>query len=179
MSEQGRRLDKKDTPGGVITARAFKYAGSFYDFADEKYPELRTYPSEIARATLLQAAIVVAALILMERRSSGAGTAGLREDVALAFSPSVRDRLLPPIRNLSCDLLQRDRAGLKPQEIPSLAALAGTPDAELVKAIGQWLGHAVSGKERLEPADAPIAAALGRSAWTSATMIVRMLGARS
>lgn len=167
--------DRKDAPGGVITARAFQYAGSFYDFADEKYAELRTYPTEIARVTLLQAGIVVAALIQLERRSGGAGTAELREGVVLAFPPSVRDRLLPPIQQLSCALLQRDRAGLKPQEIPSLAAPAGTPDAALVKEIGRWLGRAVSGKKNLEPADEAIAGALGRSAWTSATMIVRML----
>lgn len=165
----------KDTPGGVITARAFKYSESFYDFADEKYAELRTYPAEIARVTFLQAAIVVAALIQLERRAGAAGTAGLREGVVLAFPPSVRDRLLPPIQTLACVLLQRDRAGLKPREIPAFASLAGTPDAALVKALALWLGRAVSGKASLEPADETIAAALGRSAWTSATMIVRML----
>ncbi|MBI2386539.1 MAG: hypothetical protein HYV14_11055 [Elusimicrobia bacterium] len=175
MSEQGRRPDVKDTPGGIITARAFKYAGSFYDFADAKYPELRAYPPDVARVTLLQAAIIVAALILMERRTKGAGASELHGGVALALPPSVRDRLLPPVQTLSCSLLQRDRSSLKPQEIPSFADLAGQPDATLVKAIGLWLGRAISGKARLEPADETIAGAAGRSAWTSATMIARML----
>ena len=175
MPEQGRRPDRKDTPGGVITARAFKYAGSFYDFADEKYPELRGYPTEIARVTLLQAAIIVAALIMMERRTKGAGMSDLHGGVALALPPSVRDRLMPPVQTLACALLRRERGGLKPLEIPSFAALAGTPDAALVKAIGLWLGHAISGKKTLEPADETIAGAAGRSAWTSATMIARML----
>ncbi|MDD5303295.1 MAG: hypothetical protein PHS14_09320 [Elusimicrobia bacterium] len=178
MSEQGHRLNKKDTPGGIITARAFKYAGSFYDFADEKFPELKGYPPDNARATLLQAAIIVSTLILMERRSRGAGSNDLHNGVALAFAPSVRDRHLAAIQDLSCSLLQRDRGGLKPVEIPSFSTLADAPDAKLMSSIGLWLTHAIAKKKQLEPADLKIAAAAGRSAWTSAAMIVRMLGAR-
>lgn len=174
MNEQGSRF-KKDTPGGIITARAFKYACSFYDFADEKYPELRTYPSDLPRNTWLQAAIIVSTLILMERR--GAGGPELHGGVALALAPSVRDRQLPVIQGLACALLQRGRESLKPLEIPSFASLAGVPDAKLVGDIGQWLIKGIAGKKEPEPADLKIGAAAGRSAWTSATIIVRMLSA--
>lgn len=177
MSEQGHRPNRKDTPGGIITARAFKYAGSFYDFADEKFPELKAYPPENARGTLLQAAIIVSTLILMERRSRGAGWNDLHGSVSLAFSPSVRDRHLAAIQDLSCSLLQLDRRGLKPVEIPSFSSLTDAPDEKLVSSIGLWLTRAIAKKQALAPADLKIAAAAGRSAWTSAAMIVRMLGA--
>lgn len=172
MTEQGSRF-KKDTPGGIITARAFKYACSFYDFADEKFPELRAYPSDLPRNTLLQAAIIVSTLILMERR--GAGSPELHSGVALALAPSVRDRQLPVIQGLACSLLQRDRAGLKPLEIPSFAPLAGVADAKLVGEIGAWLIRNISGKKEPAPEDLKVGAAAGRSAWTSATIIGRML----
>lgn len=172
MTEQGSRF-KKDTPGGIITARAFKYACSFYDFADEKYPELRTYPSDLPRNTTLQAAIVVSTLILMERRAAGGPE--LHNGVALALAPSVRDRQLPVIQGLACALLERDRAGLKPIEIPSFSPLAAVPDAKLVGDIGLWLIRNISGKREPAPEDLKIGAAAGRSAWTSAAMIVRML----
>lgn len=177
MPEQGHRLNKKDTPGGIITARAFKYAGSFYDFADEKFPALKGYPPENSRGTLLQAAIIVSTLILMERRSRGAGWNDLHNSVSLAFAPSVRDRHLSAIQDLSCSLLPLDRGGLKPAAIPSFSSLTETPDEKLVNSIGLWLTRAIAKKQQLGQEDLKIAAAVGRSAWTSAAMIVRMLGA--
>lgn len=177
MSEPGQRLNKKDTPGGITTARAFKYAVSFYDFADEKFPALRGYPPENARGTLLQAGIIVSTLILMERRTKGAGWEDLHSSVALAFSPSVRDRHIAAIQELSCQLLELDRGVLKPIGIPSFSAVADSPDAKLVEAIGLWLTRAMSMKRNLEPEDLKLAAAIGRSAWTSAAIIVRMLSA--
>lgn len=178
MSEQGPRLNKKDTPGGIITARAFKYAVSFYDFADKKFPALRGYPPENSRCTLLQAAVIVSTLVLMERRMRGAGWAELHNSVALAFSPSVRERHLAAIQELSCDLLELDRAVLKPIGIPSFSKLSDAPDAKLVESMGLWLTRAMAMKRQLEPEDLKLAAAIGRSAWTSATIIVRMLNAR-
>ena len=177
MSEQGQRVNKKDTPGGIITARAFKYAVSFYDFADEKFPSLRAYPPENARGTLLQAGIIVSTLILMERRTKGEGWTELHSSVALAFAPSVRDRHLAAIQELSCILLELDRSVLKPIGIPSFAALADAPDANLVETIGVWLTRAMAMKRTLDPDDLRLAAAIGRSAWTSAAIIVRMLSA--
>lgn len=168
-------MNKKDTPGAVITARAFKYAASFYDFADEKFPELKGYPPDNGRGTLLQAAIIVSTLIALERRSKGAGRDQLHDAVSRAFAPSVQHRHLAAIQDLSCSLLQLDRAGLKAAVIPSFAKLADVPDKTIVDSIGLWITHAISKKERLEPGDLKLAAALGRSAWTSATIIVRML----
>lgn len=167
----------RSTPGGIITARAFKYAGSFYDFADEKFPELKGYPPDNARGTSLQAAIIVATLILMERRTRGAGWNELHDGVSKAFAPSVQRRHLAAIQALSCSLLQTDLGALKAYTIPSFASLADTPDQKLADAIGLWLTRTISKKKELEPGDLKLAAAIGRSAWTSAAMIVRMLGA--
>ena len=178
MSEQGPRINRKDTPGGIITARAYKYAESFYAFADGKFPELKGYPPENARCTLLQAAIIVSSLIMLERRNQGAGWFDLHTSVVHAFAPSVRERHLAAINDLYCCLLTMDRNGPKTIAIPSFCDLATIPDAKLVKEIGLWLGHGIAKKKVLEPADLAIAAALGRSAWTSATMIARMLGAK-
>lgn len=175
MSEPSPRLNRKDTPGGIITARAYKYAESFYAFADEKFPELKGYPPENARCTLLQATIIVSSLIMMERRNQGAGWFDLHTSVVHAFAPSVRERHLAAINDLYCCLLEMDRNGAKAIVIPSFCDLAAMPDAKLVNSIGLWLTSAISKKRDLEPADLRIAAAAGRSAWTSATMIARML----
>ena len=163
------------TPGVVVTEYAFKYSRSFYDFASKTLPELDQYPRDAARGPLLQAAIIVATLIQMERRSAGAGRNELHQDVARSFPPSVEHRQLSAIQDLACELLQANRHNVPARAIPSFASLAGAPDAKLVGAIGEWLAHAVSKKQELGDADLRVAAAMGKSAWTSATMIARML----
>lgn len=175
MTKQDRDLNMENTPGAVITGRAFNYACSFYDFANQKYPELKQYPPEKARGTVLQAAIIVSTLIMMERGSGGAGRNELHDDVSRSFAPAVRQRKLSAVQDLSCSLLQLNRGGLKPDAIPSFASLAAYPDETLVNSIGVWLALAVSKKPKLDEPDLKIAAAMGRSAWTSAAMIVRML----
>jgi hypothetical protein len=175
VTKRSDYLKKKKTPGGVVTTRAFDYSCSFYDFAGEKLPELRRYPQEKARGTALQAAIIVATLILMERRSGGAGREELHDGVSRSFAASVSHRNLSAIRDLASALLETDLGGLKADAIPSLASLAGASDEKLVSSIGVWLILAISRKPQLEESDLRIASAIGRSAWTSATMIVRAL----
>ena len=175
MPKRDQSFESKNTPGAVITGRAFNYACSFYDFAGQKYPELKQYPPEKARGTVLQAAIIVSTLIMLERSSGGAGRSERHDDVSRSFAPAVRQRKLSAVQDLSCSLLQLNRGGLKADAIPSFAGLANVPDETLVSSIGVWLALAVSKKPKLDEPDLKIAAAMGRSAWTSATMIVRML----
>jgi hypothetical protein len=163
------------TPGAIITAYAFKYARSFYDFAAQKLPELDQYPPDKARGTLLQAAIIVSTLILVERRSGGAGREGLHDDVVQSFPPPVQHRHLSTIQDLACHLLQLNRHNMPPRAIPPFSSLASVPDQKLVASIGEWLTLAIAKKPQLEQSDMKVAAAIGRSAWTSAAMIVRML----
>ena len=179
MTKPDHSRKNQDAPGGVITAYAFKYSGSFYDFAEEKFPELKRYPPNGGRVALLEAAIIVSTLIMMERRSGGAGWKELHDGVSRAFAPSVQHRQLAAIQDLACALLPLNRGGLKAAEIPPFAGLAGAPDEKLSSSIGLWLIRTLARKQQLEPADLPIAAAIGRSAWTSAAMIVRMLGAKT
>ena len=178
MTKRSDYLKKKKTPGGIITTRAFDYSCSFYDFAGEKYPELKRYPPEKARGTALQAAIIVSTLILMERHSGGAGWNDLHNGVSRSFASSVQYRNLSAIQDLSSALLQSNRSTLKTDEIPSFASLADSGDEKLVNSIGVWLILDISRKPLLEQSDLKIAAAMGRSAWTSATMIVRSLQSR-
>lgn len=175
MSEKDHYLKKQAAPGGIITTYAFKYACSFYDFADEKLPELKRYPPDKERGILLQAAIIVSTLILMDRRSGGVGRKELHNDVAQSFAYSVKRRNLSAVQDLSCALLQSNREGLKADEIPSFSSLAAADDAQLAESMGVWVARALTKKQQLEPSDLRIAAALGRSARTSAAMIVRML----
>jgi hypothetical protein len=178
-SKREKYLDKKSTPGGEIVTRAFNYSCSFYDIADAKLPELKRYPPEKARGTALQAAIIVAALILMERRTAGVGWNTLHLQVARAFAPSVAHRNVAAIQDLVCVLLALDRAPATGEEIASLAKLAAETDENLKAALGSWLIRVLSRKEHLETADVNAGAFLGRSAWTSGTMIVRALASRA
>jgi hypothetical protein len=172
MSEQDRKPQAGPAPGAVVTKRALDYACSFEDFAREKLPELKGYSVE-KRSVALQSAITVATLIQMERR--GAGGADLHRSVSAAFAHSVQHRHLAAIQELSNFLLNSNGAGLKASEIPSFASLTSAPDATLVGSIGAWLAHAITKKTELDPQGQKIAAAMGRSAWTSGTMIVRLL----
>ena len=164
-----------DAPGKIITSYAFKYAGTFYDFADEKFPELKRYSSGGGRSILLEAAITVATLIILERRTDGADPKELRESVAKSYAPSVQHRNVAAVQDLSCFLLQSNKSALKASEIPSFESVIGAPDEKLVSATGLWLMRSMSKKQELDPGESAAAAAIGRSAWTSAKMIVRML----
>ena len=163
------------SPGGIIAAYAFKYSRSFYDFADKKLPELNKYPPDPARGAWMQAAIIVATLIMVERRTGGAGWTELCDDLSRSFPPTVQRRQLSAVIDLSCHLLQVSRATLKVDTIPPLTSLAGAPDEKLLNAIGDWVTAAIAKKKELEPADVKVATTIGKSAWTSATMIARML----
>jgi len=174
MADQDQHLKLRNTPGGVITSSAFNYAAKFYDFAAVKFPELKQYPPDY-RCTLHQSAIIVAALILMERHTAGAGARELHENVSKSFPSPARQRCLTAIQDLSASLLKADRAYIAPEHIPSYADLAGRDDKELAGLIGAWLGRSITKNTELTPADKPMAAAMGRSAWTSAIMIVRVL----
>lgn len=169
MPEQGRRPAGKDAPGGIIASYAFNYAVKFYDFAAAKYPGLMAYAPD-HRNAMHQAAIVVASLIQLERRS--AASAELREGLASAFPHSARRRCLTAIQSLSSELL---KAGVPAEGIPSYAPLAGADDKHLAGSIGSWLARSIMGKAELAQEEKPMAAAMGRSAWTSAVMIVRLL----
>jgi len=161
-------MNEPNTAGGVIASYAFNYTVKFYDYAAVKYPELKPYPAD-HRHALHQAAIVVATLIQLERQ---APTAELRDSVARAFPPSARRRCLAAIQDLSALLL---KAPLSPEGIPSYAPLTGADDKHLTGLTGSWLARSILGKEELAQEEKPMAAAMGRSAWTSAVMIVRVL----
>lgn len=174
MADQDQHLKLRNTPGGVITASAFTYAVKFYDFAAVKFPELKQYPPDY-RSTWHQSAIIVAVLIMMERHTKGEGARELHENVSRAFPAPARHRCLTAIQDLSAILLRTDRAYIAPEHIPSYADLAGADDKKLQKDIGDWLALSITKKTELEPADLPMAAKMGSSAWTSAVMIVRVL----
>ncbi len=148
------------SPGQVVAAYAFKYACSFYDFAGEKFPALKVYSSENSRGAALQTAIIAATLILTERRSGEVARGELHAGVARSFPPSVQARQLAALRDLSTALR---------------APGPGAPDAALVQALGRWLARAVTKKTELGEPEQALAAAMGRSAWTSAAMIMRLL----
>lgn len=174
MADQDQHLKLRNTPGGVITASAFTYAVKFYDFAAVKFPELKQHPPDY-RSTWHQSAIIVAVLIMMERHTKGEGARELHENISRAFPAPARHRCLTAIQDLSAILLQTDRAYIAPEHIPSYADLAGADDKKLQKELGDWLARSITKKPELEPADLPMAAKMGTSAWTSAIMIARVL----
>jgi hypothetical protein len=173
MSEHPRRPNLRDTPGGIITSAAFDYAVKFFQYADPKHPELKKYPLD-ARHAGFQAAIVVSTLIMQERRSPGSGAA-LHENVSKAFPPSARHRCLNAVQDLSAYLLKLDRDAIGLDAIPSFQDLAKNDDKQLAAAIGAWLGGVIIDKWTLGEADKPVAAAMARSAWTSAIMISKRI----
>ena len=81
-----RHLKLRDTPGGIITAYAYNYSVKFFDYADQKLPEFKQYPSE-TRYMLLQAAIIVSTLVLTAKSSGGVGEKELHDNVSDAFVP--------------------------------------------------------------------------------------------
>ena len=164
----------KPNPGALITKRALDYACSFDAYAREKIVELKPYAGE-KRNVCLQAAIVAAVLIQLERRDGAAGREARHQGVARSYAPAVAHRHIPVIQELCAALLSADASRWRADEIPSLAPLAASADKDLIAALGAKLARAVTNKPVLVPAEQAIASAMGRSAWTSATMIVRRL----
>ena len=99
---------KRSTPGETVTSYAFKYSRSFFDFASKSLPELDQYPRDADRGPLLQAAIIVATLIMMERKSAGAGRNELHQDVV--------GRQRQTLLGDQLGLQMSDDAGVRPQE---------------------------------------------------------------
>lgn len=171
MAKQDPR--SADPRGRDIAARAFKYSCSFFEFADKKFVEMRQYRTDRARGSYMEAAIVVAALIQLERRPGGMGREALHLGVARSYAPTVAHQNLAAIQNLSGYLLHSKLEGLAANAIPSYEELAKKSDAELTQAIAAWLIRVVAKKDKPDEAHAKLATAMGRSAWTSAVMIVR------
>lgn len=174
MAKPRQAPKDKNTPGDVVAARAFHYSVTFFEFADKKYAELKTYPPDSPRMILMQAAIVTTTLIAMERRTDG-GISDLHNGVSQAFPTVVRFRLLEAIQSLAVSLMQLNPAELKQTVIPSYAKLMDAPDDKIRKAVGLWLIHGITKKKVLDPADEAVAAAMARSAWDSGVMIARLL----
>lgn len=174
MSDRNPR-NKRTSPGEIVTSYAFKYSRSFFDFAAKRLPELAQYPPDQERGPLLQAAITVAALIQIERRSAGAGRNELHQDVVRTLPLAAQSRQIALIQSLASELLQVNLQDIPARSIPSFAGVAGQADQHLVGVIGEWLVRGFSKKPDLDPTDVKVGGALGRNAWTSATMIARML----
>ncbi|HXT02489.1 MAG TPA: hypothetical protein VN915_17590 [Elusimicrobiota bacterium] len=174
MSSHSRRPPQK-TPGRVVAEYAFKYSRSFFDFAAKKLPELAQYPPDQERGPRLQAAITAGALIQAERRSAGAGRNELHQDVVKNLPLASQSRQVALIQDLAAELLQASREDMPGRAIPSFADVAGQADQHLIGLIGEWLVRGFSKKTELNPTDAKVGGVLGRNAWTSATMIARML----
>lgn len=171
-----RTPNPRGTPGGIIASSAFNYAVKFFEYAAAKYPELSRCPIDTRHASL-QAATVVSTLIQQERRSKD-DAKKLYADVAYGFPTSARHRCLTAVQHLATHLLKSDRDALAKDEIPSLASLTATDDKQLTNMLALWLGGVVMDRWTLGEADKPAAAAMARSAWTSAVMIGRMLQAK-
>ena len=174
MSQRNPRKPVQ-TPGAIVTSYAFKYSRSFFDFAAKRLPELAQYPPDQERGPLLQAAITVAALIQIERRGAGAGRNELHQDVVKPLPLSSQSRQVALIQDLAAELLQTAREDMPGRAIPSFAGVAGQADAHLIGQIGEWLVRGFSKKTELNPTDVKVGGSLGRNAWTSGTMILRML----
>jgi hypothetical protein len=144
-------------PGRVIASSAFDYAVQFWRYADTKYPELKGYAADVRHAAV-QAAIVVATLRQLEKKTPGAGGAEMRAKVGAAYPSAARRRCEGAVDDLT--------EHLSPMKNPA--------DDALKTAIGVWIVASLKQREP-DPADAATAAAIGRSAWTSGVMIVRKL----
>ena len=174
MSDRNPR-NMSTSAGEVVTSYAFKYSRSFFDFAGKRLPELAQYPPDQERGPILQAAITVAALIQAERRNAGAGRNELHQDVVKTLPLSSQSRQVTLIQDLAAELLQANREDMPGRSIPSFADVAGQADAHLIGQIGEWLVRGFSKKPELEPADVKVGGVLGRNAWSSGTMILRLL----
>ena len=163
----------RNTPGGIITSFAFKYAIQFFQYAEPKFPELKKQPIE-ARLAAYQAAILVWVLILEERRTPGISKA-LHANVSRSFPPSARHRCLSAVQDLVAFMLKLDRGTIGPDEIPAVVKVAGNADAYITDMLTVWLGGTVMDKWTLGAADKPAAATMAKSSRTSAIMISRAL----
>lgn len=154
-----------NAPGSVVASYAYDYAVKFYDYASGKYPELKQTEADY-RVTWHQAAIIVATMVQMERVVPGSSKE-LIDKTTKALSPQAKQRITGYIHDLTAVLRSSGATGY--------GDLAAADEKKLAVETGNWIARSILKKKEFSPSEALMAAGIGRSAWTSALMISRIL----
>ena len=127
----------KNAPQFILTW-AFNLACETEPLLRAEFPEIGDFPSTFLFNDVLQAAIIVSAMLVLERHR-GADFTDFHEAVVLKIAPSMRDRYLPAIQDLSSFLLRIERGTLSRDEIPPFTPLLVADEQKVWNSIVFWL----------------------------------------
>lgn len=132
-------MNQKKTPAGRILMWAFNVSCDTHDILIEKIPQIEAYPNGRGLGNFLQIGTIIATLMHIERHHGAPDYTRLHQDIVQNIAPSMRDKYLPILQELSCYLLKSDMATARTDEIPSLNILFNEEGGDIALCIGTWL----------------------------------------
>ena len=154
-------LDQRNTPADLILTWAFIQSCDYHDILLEKIPQIKAYSNSSGLGNFLQIATIVSTLLQIERHNGAHDYTKLHQDIVQNIAPSMRDKYIPLLQELSYFLLENDVPIVKNEEIPSLNSLFTKNDRELEIGIGVWLVYKLKSEMPSDPFDLKIVELLG------------------
>ena len=136
-----------DMPYDQVLMWAFNFACDTIEPLDAEFPQLGIRKNEPLFGDIYQSAVIVAALLRIERFLGKHDYSRLHAGIIQNVDPSVRSRYLAAIQRLCCFLLQRPLRTSESEAIPSLDSLHDKTPEDLEALIGLWVAWSLIGSK--------------------------------
>ena len=149
-------------------------AGENEDLLKAQFPAIVKYPNRESFGNFLQIAMIVAALLRIERYLASSNYATLHTSIIESIAPSVRHLYVPLLHELSACLLQTNLESLPKNELPSFESLLAKDEEQLSRGIAIWVIGKTKGSKPQEP-DFALINAITQLACTSNAQFIASL----
>lgn len=169
-------LDQRNTPADRILTWAFNLSCDYHDILLEKIPQIEAYSNSSGLGNFLQIGTIISTLLQIERHHDAPDYTKLHQDIVQNIAPSMRDKYMPLLQELSYFLLENNVPLANNDEIPSLNSLFTKNDRDLEIGIGVWLVHKLKSEMPSDPFDLKIVELLGNIVFVKNSLEIIMLG---
>jgi hypothetical protein len=143
--------NRMNSPAGTILTWAYNLAGESEHLLKAQFPGIVKYSNRESFSKFLQIALIVAALLRIERYLASSDYATLHTSIIESIAPSVRHLYVPLLHDLSAFLLQTNLESLPKNEIPSFKPLMIKDEEQLSRGIAIWIIGRTKGSKPQEP----------------------------
>jgi hypothetical protein len=167
--------DELDTPYDQVLMWAFNFACETIESLDAAFPQIGIRKNEPLFGDIYQSAVIVAALLRIERFLGKHDYSRLHAGIIQNIDPSVRSRYLAAIQNLCCYLLQRSLQTSESEAIPSLDSLHHETPEALEALIGVWMAWSLIGSKPKLNHELNFASAVGKIVYSNNAQFIASL----
>jgi hypothetical protein len=160
------------TPAGHILMWAYNLAYDTDEILRKEFPQIAQYPDGEKFGNLLQVANIIATLIRVERYLGVNDYTALHASLKQSIACSVRDIYLPPLLELSCFLLKKDRSSLLNNEIPAFNEILGEDENLLASSIATWLVWSMKKQKLSEESELRLVSVLQNLIYTKNAQLI-------